>query len=101
MAGKPPPRRAAEDCSRWPPTTWLRHGRRSSKRSSFTRDRTWASRRPGHSSALGRLERRAQQKREARERLGQALEIFARLGASLWAERARSELRRIGGRRAA
>ena len=40
-------------------------------------------------------------KRRARESLEQALAMFDRLGARLWAERTRSELARIGGRPAA
>jgi DNA-binding CsgD family transcriptional regulator len=48
--------------------------------------------------SLGEVRRRAQQKRAAREALEQALVIFEGLGARLWAEKARSELRRIGGR---
>jgi DNA-binding CsgD family transcriptional regulator len=48
---------------------------------------------------LGAIRRRAKQKRPAREALEEALAIFERLGAPLWAEKARSELARIGGRR--
>jgi DNA-binding CsgD family transcriptional regulator len=48
--------------------------------------------------SLGSMLRRAQQKRAAREALGEALAIFERLGAPLWAERTRVELRRISGR---
>lgn len=44
------------------------------------------------------VSRQAQQKRAAREALEQALAIFEELGARLWAERARAELRRISGR---
>jgi DNA-binding CsgD family transcriptional regulator len=51
--------------------------------------------------ALGAIERRAKQKRAAREALGAALLIFEQLGARLWAERARGELARIGGRASA
>ena len=40
-------------------------------------------------------------KRPAREALEHALEIFEQLGARLWAERARAELARVGGRPAA
>jgi DNA-binding CsgD family transcriptional regulator len=47
---------------------------------------------------LGTVQRQAHQKRAARETLERALEIFDRLGARLWAEKARSELLRIGGR---
>jgi DNA-binding CsgD family transcriptional regulator len=43
---------------------------------------------------LGRVKRRAKQRKAARETLGGALEIFERVGASLWAERARQELER-------
>jgi DNA-binding CsgD family transcriptional regulator len=50
--------------------------------------------------ALGLAERRAQHKRAAREALEQALDSFEQLGAPLWAAKARSELGRIGGRRA-
>jgi DNA-binding CsgD family transcriptional regulator len=49
---------------------------------------------------LGTALRRAQHKRAARETLERSLTIFEALGARLWAERARSELRRIGGRTA-
>lgn len=48
--------------------------------------------------ALGTVQRQARRKQAARETLGRALEIFERLGAPLWAQRARRELRRIGGR---
>ena len=50
--------------------------------------------------ALGTVHRQAQHKRAAREALQRAAEIFERLGARLWLEKARSELRRIGGRMA-
>ena len=46
----------------------------------------------------GSIMRRRQQKRRAREALERALAIFERLGARVYAERARSELARIGGR---
>jgi DNA-binding CsgD family transcriptional regulator len=48
--------------------------------------------------AQGSVQRRANQKRAARESLEQALAVFEELGASLWAERARVERGRIGGR---
>ena len=48
---------------------------------------------------LGTVRRQAQQKKAARETLEQALAIFEELGARLWAEKARAELRRISGRR--
>lgn len=47
---------------------------------------------------LGTVRRQAQQKKAAREALEEALAIFEELGARLWAEKARAELRRIGGR---
>jgi DNA-binding CsgD family transcriptional regulator len=50
--------------------------------------------------ARGVVLRRARRKRDAREALGQALSIFDELGTPLWAERARVELARIGGRTA-
>jgi DNA-binding NarL/FixJ family response regulator len=43
---------------------------------------------------MGRVKRRAKQRKAARETLGGALEIFERVSASLWAERARQELAR-------
>jgi DNA-binding CsgD family transcriptional regulator len=49
---------------------------------------------------LGAARRQAKQKRSAREALEQALATFDQLGAPLWSERARTELRRISGRRA-
>ncbi|MGZ4384102.1 MAG: AAA family ATPase [Gaiellaceae bacterium] len=48
--------------------------------------------------ALGATQRRARQRRAARESLTEALEIFESLGAPLWAGKARAELDRIGGR---
>jgi DNA-binding CsgD family transcriptional regulator len=48
--------------------------------------------------ALGATRRRARMKRPARDALGRALAIFEELGARLWAEKARAELARIGGR---
>jgi DNA-binding CsgD family transcriptional regulator len=50
--------------------------------------------------ALGAAQRRAKRRREARETLENALAVFERIGASLWAERARAELKRISGRAA-
>jgi DNA-binding NarL/FixJ family response regulator len=50
--------------------------------------------------ALGHVRRQAKQKRLAREALEQALSIFEELGAPLWADKTRTELRRISGRRA-
>ena len=46
----------------------------------------------------GTLQRRNRKKRPARESLTQALAVFDELGARLWSERARAELKRIGGR---
>jgi len=48
--------------------------------------------------ALGTVQRRAQHKRDARRTLELAAGRFERLGARLWAARARAELGRIGGR---
>jgi DNA-binding CsgD family transcriptional regulator len=48
---------------------------------------------------LGLVSRRAKRRRAAREALESALAIFDALPAPLWAERARAELERIGGRR--
>jgi DNA-binding CsgD family transcriptional regulator len=48
----------------------------------------------------GSIRRRAKQRQSARQALGQALEIFERLEAPLWADKAREELARIAGRRA-
>ena len=47
---------------------------------------------------LGRVLRRLQHRSRARAELGEALARFEELGAQLWAERAREELARIGGR---
>ncbi len=46
--------------------------------------------------SLGRIQRRAKLKAEARESFERSLEIYGRLGARRWAERAGSEARRIG-----
>jgi DNA-binding CsgD family transcriptional regulator len=51
--------------------------------------------------ALGVVRRRRRQKRSAREAIEAALEGFEEVGASLWADAARAELGRIGGRRRA
>ena len=48
--------------------------------------------------ALGIVRRRERQKRAAREAIAFALEGFEQLGAASWAEKARAELGRIGGR---
>ena len=48
--------------------------------------------------ALGRTQRRAKQRGDARATLEDALDGFERLGAPLWAEQTRAELTRIGGR---
>ena len=50
---------------------------------------------------LGTVRRQAQQKKAAREALEQALAVFEELGARLWAEKTRAELRRISGRQPA
>jgi DNA-binding CsgD family transcriptional regulator len=50
--------------------------------------------------ALGATQRRMKRRREARATLEEALGVFERIGAALWAERARAELRRISGRAA-
>jgi DNA-binding CsgD family transcriptional regulator len=44
----------------------------------------------------GTIDRRRRQKRAARETLEQALDIFERLEAPLWAEKARQEIARVG-----
>lgn len=49
---------------------------------------------------LGGTQRRIKRRREARETLEEALGVFERIGAALWAERARAELARISGRAA-
>jgi len=48
--------------------------------------------------ALGATQRRAKQRAAARATLGEALAAFERLGAPLWADKARADLGRIGGR---
>jgi DNA-binding CsgD family transcriptional regulator len=48
----------------------------------------------------GEVRRRARQKGRARDALEEAAGIFARLGARLWSERARSQLARVAHRRA-
>ncbi len=50
--------------------------------------------------ALGRTQRRAKRRGDARTTLEDALARFERLGAPLWAEQTRTELARIGGRAA-
>jgi DNA-binding CsgD family transcriptional regulator len=48
--------------------------------------------------ALGSTRRRAKQRAFARQTLEQAVDMFEAIGAPLWAEKARAELGRIGGR---
>lgn len=48
--------------------------------------------------ALGSVQRRARRTRAARQSLERALEIFEGLGVPLWADKARAELSRLGGR---
>jgi DNA-binding CsgD family transcriptional regulator len=50
--------------------------------------------------ALGAAQRRAKRRREARATLEEALAVFDGIGAALWAERVRTELKRISGRAA-
>jgi DNA-binding CsgD family transcriptional regulator len=50
--------------------------------------------------ALGAAQRRTKRRRHARATLEGALAVFERIGAALWAERARAELKRISGRAA-
>jgi DNA-binding CsgD family transcriptional regulator len=50
--------------------------------------------------ALGAAQRRANRRREARQTLDEALAVFERIGAALWADRTRAELKRISGRAA-
>ena len=47
---------------------------------------------------LGEVQRRAKQRKAARETLDQAIAGFEALGAHLWVDRARAEQGRIGGR---
>jgi DNA-binding CsgD family transcriptional regulator len=49
---------------------------------------------------LGEVRRRAKQRGAAREALEAARTLFEEIGTPLWAERARAELGRVGGRRA-
>jgi ATP/maltotriose-dependent transcriptional regulator MalT len=51
--------------------------------------------------ALGTVQRRAQKKLASRRTLEEAIGVLEELGAKPWAERARRELGRIGGRKAA
>jgi DNA-binding CsgD family transcriptional regulator len=60
--------------------------------------RSWPFERGRTLLTLGETQRRAKQKRAARESLQAALAHFEELGAPLWAEKARADLRRLGGR---
>jgi ATP/maltotriose-dependent transcriptional regulator MalT len=46
----------------------------------------------------GQIERRLKQRKAARETLADALRVFESLGATIWAERARAESARLGGK---
>jgi DNA-binding CsgD family transcriptional regulator len=48
--------------------------------------------------ALGATQRRAKRRRDARATLQQAADLFDGIGAELWADRVRAELRRVSGR---
>jgi DNA-binding CsgD family transcriptional regulator len=50
--------------------------------------------------ALGATQRRMKRRREARATLEEALAVFEGIGAEVWAQRARAELKRISGRAA-
>jgi len=50
--------------------------------------------------ALGAAQRRVKRRSDARATLKEALGVFERIGAALWADRARAELKRISGRAA-
>jgi DNA-binding CsgD family transcriptional regulator len=50
--------------------------------------------------ALGTTQRRAKRRVDARTSLKAALVVFEELGATLWVQRARAEIARLGGRRA-
>ena len=50
--------------------------------------------------ALGVTQRRLKRRREARSTLDDSLAVFEHVGAALWADRARAELKRISGRAA-
>ena len=50
--------------------------------------------------ALGGALRRAKRKRDARATLDEAVQVFEELGATLWVQKARAEVGRIGGRAA-
>jgi DNA-binding CsgD family transcriptional regulator len=49
---------------------------------------------------LGRVQRRTKRRKEAREALAQSLQVFERIGAPLWAQKARAELERTHVRQA-
>jgi DNA-binding CsgD family transcriptional regulator len=51
--------------------------------------------------ALGTVQRQARRKRAARATLDRAVDLFSRLGATPWAQRAERERGRIGGRKSA
>ena len=53
-----------------------------------------------HAARPGAAQRRAKRRREARATLEEALAVFEGIGAALWAERTRAELKRISGRAA-
>ena len=89
---------AAAGCSKRRWATWSRPCARSTPRSPSTRRSTIRSAGRGRSSRSGVVRRRARQKRPAREAIEAALEGFETLGAAGWAEKARAELGRIGGR---
>jgi DNA-binding CsgD family transcriptional regulator len=67
----------------------------------YDADERWPFERGRTLLVLGRVQRRARRKAAAKQSLERALEIFEELPASLWAQRARDELGRIGLRRAA
>ena len=82
--------------SAWPARRGAHRSRRRVARARAAAD---AVRACAHASREGAGWRAARQRRLARQSLEQAREIFERLGARLWLERAESELRTVPGRR--
>ena len=92
--------RAAGACCRRPRATSKRHSQAASRRSRCTSGCLRRSSAPAPCSSTARSFAATKRRKAAREAIEAALSIFEALPAPVWADNARAELARIGGRAA-
>ena len=90
--------RAAGACCRRPRATWKRRSQAASRRSRCTSGCLSPFERARTLLIYGTILRRIKRRKDAREAIEAALSIFEGLPAPVWADNARAELARIGGR---